>query len=219
MINIREYIDHTLLKPEAGSADIEKLCAEAVEYGFYAVCVNSSYVGLCKRLLAGSGVRIASVVGFPLGAMSSAAKRFEAEYACREGADEIDMVLAIGALKEGRFDYVRDDIREVVEGARQHGSTVKLILETGLLNDEEIVSACRLAHEAGAAFVKTSTGFGNGGATLHHVALMRRSVGDALGVKASGGIRDKETALAMIEAGASRIGTSSGVAICGRNEQ
>ena len=211
-----KYIDHTLLKPEATSADIEKLCGEAKEYGFYAVCVNSRYVSLCRQLLSGSGVKIASVIGFPLGAMSTDAKVFETESACRAGADEIDMVISVGALKEGAYDEVKKDIGLVVLAAHEYGAIVKVILETGLLTDEEIVKACELSEAAGAAFVKTSTGFGHGGATVHHVELMRRSVGKNVKVKASGGIRDRETALAMIEAGADRIGASAGIAICSK---
>lgn len=214
MKELCKYIDHTMLKPEAGRDAIVKLCAEAKQYGFYAVCVNSMYVDLCARELEGSDVKIASVIGFPLGAMSTQAKAAETIDAACSGADEIDMVIAIGALKDGDYDYVRDDIAVVVQAARDNDAIVKVILETGLLTDEEIVKACKLAEEAGAAFVKTSTGFGHGGATVHHVELMKQTVGDRLQVKASGGIRDKETALAMIAAGADRIGASAGIAIC-----
>ena len=208
------HVDHTLLKPEAGRDAIIKLCSEAKEYGFYAVCVNSMYVNLCAEQLAGTGVRIASVIGFPLGAMSTAAKVFETADATANGAGEIDMVIAVGALKDGNYDYVRNDIRAVVNAAKEKSAIVKVILETGLFTDEEIVKACRLAEEAGAAFVKTSTGFGHGGATVHHVELMKQTVGDRLQVKASGGIRDRQTALDMIAAGADRIGASAGIAIC-----
>jgi len=216
MKELCKYIDHTLLKPEAAAADIEKLCKEALEYEFYAVCVNSCYVKLCKSVLKDCEVKVASVIGFPLGAMATAAKVAETEIACKDGAGEIDMVIQVGALKEGRFDYVQEDITAVVKAADAFGSIVKVILETGLLTDEEIVKACQLSEAAGAAFVKTSTGFGHGGATVHHVQLMKKTVGDHLQVKASGGIRDKETALAMIEAGADRIGASAGIAICSR---
>ncbi len=211
---LQKYIDHTLLKPGAGRADIEKLCEEAKEHGFYAVCVNSVFAPLAKKCLAGSDVKLACVVGFPLGAMATEAKVFETEYACREGADEIDMVMEYGLLKEGFNDDVREDIKAVVDAAASFGSIVKVILETGALSDEQIVEACKLSEEAGAAFVKTSTGFGEGGATLNAVELMRKSVSDKVQVKASGGIRDRKTALAMIEAGADRIGASAGIAIC-----
>lgn len=214
MKELCKYIDHTLLKPEAGRDAIVKLCNEAKQYGFYAVCVNSMYVNLCSEQLKGTDVKVASVIGFPLGAMSTQAKAAETIDAACSGADEIDMVIAIGALKDGDYDYVRDDIAAVVQAARDNDAIVKVILETGLLTDEEIVKACRLAEEAGAAFVKTSTGFGHGGATVHHVELMKQTVGNRLQVKASGGIRDKETALAMIAAGADRIGASAGIAIC-----
>lgn len=214
---LEKYIDHTLLKPGAGRADIVKLCEEAKEYGFYAVCVNSIFVPLARKCLTGSDVKIASVVGFPLGAMSTEAKVFETEYACREGADEIDMVMAYGFLKEGLRDQVARDIKAVVDVAAAFGSIVKVILETGALTDEEIVEACKLSEQAGAAFVKTSTGFGEGGATLHAVELMRRSVSDKVQVKASGGIRDRRMALKMIEAGADRIGASAGIAICSKD--
>ena len=212
MKKLSQYIDHTLLKAEATEADIKKLCAEAREYGFYAVCVNSCYVALAKKELAGTNVKIASVIGFPLGAAHTAAKAAEAGIAVLEGADEIDMVIAIGALKEGRFDYVLDEIRKVVEAAG--GAIVKVILETCLLTDAEIVTACHLSQEAGAAFVKSSTGYSTAGATTHNIMLMRETVGDSMQVKASGGIRDKATALAMIDAGADRIGASASIEIC-----
>lgn len=211
---LNSYIDHTILKAEATEADIKKLCSEAAEHSFYAVCVNSCHVSLAKKELADSDVKVASVVGFPLGAAHTAAKACETEIAVSEGADEIDMVLNIGALKEGRYNYVEDDIRAVVQAAGKGGAIVKVILETCLLTDEEIVKACLLSKDAGATFVKTSTGFSTGGATAHHVKLMKDTVGDALQVKASGGIRDKATALHMIEAGADRIGASASIAIC-----
>ena len=218
MSGLEKYIDHTLLSPKATQKEIETLCAEAVQYGFYAVCVNSRYVALAKESLSGSDVKIACVVGFPLGAMATEAKVFETNYACREGASEIDMVLSIGSLKEGRSDLVLSDIREVVLAAGKYGAIVKVILETCLLTDDEIVTACRLAEQAGAAFVKTSTGFSTGGATAAHVKLMRDSVSAAVKVKASGGIRDKKTAEEMIAAGADRIGASAGIAICMEDE-
>ena len=213
MKNLNQYFDHTILKPEATEADIAKLCGEAKEYGFYAVCVNSCYVPLAAGLLEGTDVKVASVVGFPLGACSTGVKAFETEYACSEGADEIDMVIHVGALKEKRYDYVREDIATVVAVALEYDAIVKVILETCLLTDEEIVKACELSREAGAAFVKTSTGFSKEGATAHHVSLMKRTVGEDLRVKASGGIRDLPKTLEMIEAGADRIGASASVEI------
>ena len=214
MKQMNQYIDHTLLKAEATESDIKKLCAEAKEFSFFAVCVNSCYVSLAKKELAGTATKIASVIGFPLGAAHTLAKVAETKIAVSEGADEIDMVIAIGALKEGRLDYVLSDIREVVSAAREGGAIVKVILETCLLSDEEIRTACRLSMEAGAAFVKTSTGFSTAGATIRHVVMMRDAVGDSMLVKASGGIRDKAKALEMIEAGADRLGTSASVDIC-----
>jgi deoxyribose-phosphate aldolase len=211
---LNRYIDHTLLKAEATEADIRKLCKEAIEYDFYAVCVNSCYVSLASKELADSGVKVASVVGFPLGAAHTAAKVCETEIAVSEGADEIDMVLNIGALKEGRYNFMEEDMRAVVQAAAKRSAIVKVILETCLLTDDEVIKACQLAQNAGAAFVKTSTGFSTGGATAHNVKLMKDTVGDALQVKASGGIRDKAKALEMIEAGADRIGASASVAIC-----
>ncbi len=213
MKNLNRYFDHTILKPEATEADVIKLCGEAKEYGFYAVCVNSCYVPLAAELLEGSDVKIASVVGFPLGAASMDTKAFETEWACSEGAEEIDMVIHIGALKEKRYDYVRQDIATVVAVAEEYGALVKVILETCLLTDDEIVKACELSREAGAAFVKTSTGFSKDGATAYHVALMRKTVGKDLKVKASGGIRDLAKTIEMIEAGADRIGASASVEI------
>ncbi|MEG1929671.1 MAG: deoxyribose-phosphate aldolase [Anaerovorax sp.] len=207
------YFDHTNLKAEATEDDIKKLCAEAKEYSFYAVCVNSSYVPLAKKELVGSSVKIACVVGFPLGACTGAVKAFEADCACREGAHEIDMVLNVGALKDKRYEDVLADMITVVAIANEYDAIVKIILETCLLTDEEIVKACELSIEAGAAFVKTSTGFSTAGATTHHVALMRQRVGNLAEVKASGGIRDYKTAMAMIAAGADRIGASASISI------
>lgn len=211
-MNIAEYIDHTYLKPDAVSANIEKLCREAREHAFKSVCVNSVWVSECKKWLAGSGVGISAVCGFPLGAMASAAKAFEAELAADDGATEIDMVMQIGPFLEGRYQQAESDIRAVVQ-AVQGSAAVKVILETGYLTDEQIVDACRLAEQAGARFVKTSTGFGPGHAEARRVRLMREAVSEAVLVKASGGIRDYAAAMAMIDAGASRLGTSSGVAI------
>lgn len=205
------YIDHTLLKPEATEEQVLVLCAEARKHNFYSVCINSSYVRLAARALQGSAVKVCAVVGFPLGATTTATKAFEAREAVANGASEIDMVIHVGALKSGNDQYVADDIAAVVEAAG--GNIIKVIIETGLLTDQEKISACRLAEQAGAHFVKTSTGFGPGGATIADVQLMRETVGLHLGVKASGGVRTPEAARQMIEAGATRIGTSSGIAI------
>ncbi len=213
MKELNRYFDHTLLKPEATEDDINKLCGEAREYGFYAVCVNSCYVPLAAELLEGSDVKVTSVVGFPLGTCSMDVKAFETEWVCSEGAKEIDMVIHIGALKEGRYDYVRQDIATIVAVAIEYNAIVKVILETCLLTDEEIVKACELSMEAGASFVKTSTGFSKEGATARHVALMKKTVGSNLQVKASGGIRDLAKVREMIEAGAERIGASASVEI------
>lgn len=210
---LNKYFDHTLLKPEAQPSHIEKLCSEAKEYDFYSVCVNSCYVAQAAKELAGTDVKIAAVVGFPLGACTTSAKAFETEEACKAGASEVDMVLNIGMLKAGEDAFVETDIRAVVDAASKYDAIVKVILETCLLTDEEVVKACNLSKSAGAHFVKTSTGFSTGGATVHHVKLMKATVGDALEVKASGGIRNYETVKAMIEAGADRIGASATVAI------
>lgn len=211
--NLNKYFDHTLLKADACEEDIKKLCAEAQEYDFYSVCVNSAYVPLAVRCLKGTDVKTAAVAGFPLGAAATGVKAFEAQWACAEGTEEIDMVINIGALKAGRYDYVRDDIQAVAAAVKKHGGVLKVILETCMLTDEEIIKACGLAVEAGADFVKTSTGFSKDGAKQHHVELMKSTVGKGIGVKASGGIRDLETALKMIEAGADRIGASASVEI------
>ena len=219
MKNINRYFDLTLLKLEATESDIAKLCSEAKEYDFYAVCVNSCYVPLTKELLEGSDVKIASVIGFPLGASSIDIKAFETEWACSKGANEIDMVIHVGALKEQRYNYVRQDIATVVAAAMEYDAIVKVILETCMLTDEEIIKACELSLEAGAAFVKTSTGFSKEGATAHHVVLMKKTVGNDLGVKASGGIRDLAKAREMIEAGADRIGTSASVEVFKESEK
>lgn len=211
-MDIASFIDHTNLKPDAVSADIAKLCGEAAAWKFYSVCVNSCHVEAASRLLSGTGVKVCSVVGFPLGAALSGAKACEAELAARNGASEIDMVINIGALKEGSDSFVKDDIGAVVRAVP--GCVVKVILETALLTDEEKKRGCMLAVQAGAHFVKTSTGFSSGGAVLSDVELMRGAVGPSFGVKASGGIRDYETAAAMINAGANRLGTSASVSIC-----
>lgn len=210
--NIAKYIDHTLLKANATEAQIRRLCEEAREYHFASVCVNTCYVPLAAELLKGSGVKTCCVVGFPLGAMSTAAKAFEAADAVKNGAEEVDMVINIGAVKFGDWDYVAKDIEEVVKASHDK-ALVKVIIETCLLTDDEKVLACRTAKEAGANFVKTSTGFSIGGATVEDIRLMRETVGTEMGVKASGGIKTYEDAIAMIEAGATRIGASSGIAI------
>lgn len=211
-MELNRYIDHTLLKPAATRADIAKLCAEAKEYRFASVCVNSAHIAEVAAALAGTDVAPCCVVGFPLGAMETEAKAFEAARAAALGAKEIDMVMDIGAAKEGDFARVEADIAAVVS-AIQGRAKLKVILECCLLTDEEKTAACLAAKRAGADFVKTSTGFSTGGATEHDVALMRAAVGDDMGVKASGGIRTREDALRMIKAGASRIGASAGIAI------
>ena len=206
-----KLIDHTLLKPDATRDEVKKLCEEARRHGFASVCVNTTWVPVAKTLLRGSGVMTCAVVGFPLGAMTPSAKAFEAREAVRQGADEIDMVLNIGALKSRDYETVFEDICRVVKAANP--SRVKVILETGALNAEEKIIACSLAKLAGAHFVKTSTGFGPGGATVEDIALMRKLVGPDMGVKASGGVRTREDAEKMALAGANRIGASASVAI------
>ena len=208
---IAKMIDHTLLSPEATRDDIHKLCGEARKHGFASVCVNTTWVGVAKRLLSGTDVMVCAVVGFPLGAMEPNAKAFEARQAVRQGANEIDMVINIGALKSRDYETVFEDICKVVKSSVPAG--VKVIIEASSLNDEEKVVACSLSKLAGAAFVKTSTGFAKGGATVEDVALMRRVVGRELGVKASGGVRSAEDVMRMKEAGATRIGASASVAI------
>ena len=210
---LNKYFDHTLLKPEATSEEIDRIIEEAKEYDFYSVCVNSSYVSRCYEALKDTDVKVAAVVGFPLGACTTQSKAFETEEACMDGASEIDMVLNVGKFKSFDYDYIRDDIKAVVTSAEKFGAIVKVILETCLLTKDEIVEACKLAKEAGAAFVKTSTGFSTGGALPEDVSLMKETVGDSMQVKASGGIRDYETAMKMIEAGADRLGCSASVKI------
>ena len=211
-MSIAEYIDHTLLKADAGKEDIERICREAVEYGFASVCVNSCWGPLVSSLLKGTGVHVCTVVGFPLGAMSSRGKADETAEAVRDGADEIDMVLNIGYLKSGMLAEAEEDIKAVRNACQ--GKILKVIIETCLLTDDEKRTACALAVSAGADFVKTSTGFSTGGATVHDVALMKEAVRDkGLKVKASGGIRNYKDARAMVEAGADRIGASAGIAI------
>ncbi|MCL4511765.1 MAG: deoxyribose-phosphate aldolase [Bacteroidetes bacterium] len=206
-------IDHTLLKPDATQDQVAQLCFEARKYGFASVCVNPAWVSLCAQLLQGSSVKVCSVIGFPLGATLPEVKEFEAQNAVEHGANEIDMVINIGALKARDLELVAKDIRGVVNVAHASGAIVKVIIEAVLLTDEEKTIACLLSKEAGADFVKTSTGFASGGATVHDVELMRGVVGPEMGVKAAGGIRTYEDAESMIKAGATRIGASAGVKI------
>ena len=211
MNSIAKKIDHTMLKPEATTETIRRYCKEAKEYGFASVCVNTCHVPLVSDELKGTDVKTCCVVGFPLGAMSTAAKAFEAREAVKEGAEEVDMVLNIGAVKDGNYDFVKKDIEAVVEASKP--AIVKVIIETCLLTEEEKRKVCLLSVEAGAAFVKTSTGFSTGGATPEDVGLMRETVGDRAQVKASGGIRTPEDAEKMLEAGADRIGAGNGVVL------
>ena len=210
-LQLARYLDHTLLKPDATAKDIEQLCREALAHHFWSVCVNGSRVAQAYALLEDSGVKVACTVGFPLGAMTADAKRLETEAAVDDGAQEIDVVLNIGRLKDGDDAYVLRELRDVVDAAEER--TVKVILETCLLTRDEKIRACKLVVESGAHFVKTSTGFSTSGATTHDVQLMRECVGPNFGVKASGGIRDAKIALGMIESGATRLGTSASVAI------
>ena len=216
---LAKMIDHTILKANATQSDIEKLCEEAKEYNFASVCVNPYWVPLASDLLKNSTVKVCTVIGFPLGATSSESKASETEIAILQGADEVDMVINVGAMKNNQTDIVEKDILSVVNSARKTGKaqnkniTVKVILETCYLTKDEIKNACLCAKNSGADFVKTSTGFGTGGATVEDVKLMKETVGSSMEVKASGGIRDYETAIKMIEAGATRLGTSSGIAI------
>ena len=212
-MQLNRYIDHTMLKANATRADIEKLCLEAKQHEFASVCVNTCFVPLAAELLRGSEVKVCCVVGFPLGAMSTPAKAFEAQWAVEHGAQEVDMVLNVGAMISGEEEIVLRDIEAVVQAAHPK-AIVKVILENCLLNDEQKIRACKLCVQAGAEFVKTSTGFSNGGATVEDVALMKRAVDGRAKVKAAGGIRTRQQALAMIEAGADRIGASAGIAIC-----
>ncbi|MEX2160486.1 MAG: deoxyribose-phosphate aldolase [Anaerolineales bacterium] len=212
-LSVAKLIDHTLLKPDATPDQIAQLCYEARKYGFASVCVNPGYVKLCADLLKGTEVKVCTVIGFPLGASAPDVKVFEAETALRDGATEIDMVINIGALKGRDFTLVARDIAGVVKLAHAAGALVKVIIETALLNEEEKITACLLAKEAGADYVKTSTGFSGGGATVADIALMRRVVGPEMGVKASGGVHDYAEAKSLVDAGATRIGASAGVKI------
>ncbi len=210
-MKLNKYIDHTLLKADATKEQITKLCNEAKQYDFASVCVNTCYVPLCKELLKDSDVKVCTVVGFPLGAMDSKSKAYEAKTAVLNGAEEVDMVINIGALKDKDYKYVTNDIKEIVEASKP--AIVKVIIETCLLTDEEKIAACKCALEAKAAFVKTSTGFSTNGATLEDVKLMKEIVKDNCKVKAAGGIRTYEDAIKMIEAGADRLGCSAGIKI------
>lgn len=210
-MNLAKCIDHTILKPNATKDEVGYICEEAVKYGFASVCVNQYNTAFAKERLKGSDVMVCTVVGFPLGAVSKEVKAFETKTAIGNGADEIDMVINIGALKSGEDEIVLEDVKAVINAA--NGATVKVIIETCLLTEQEKIKACQLAQRAGADFVKTSTGFSTGGATVEDVALMKRTVGDKCKVKASGGIRDYKTAMAVIKAGADRIGASASVAI------
>ena len=210
-MGLNKYIDHTILKATASSADVQKLCEEAIEHEFYSVCVNGCYVADAKHLLQGTNVKVAAVVGFPLGAMTTASKVFEAKEAIENGASEIDMVINIAKLKDGEFDYVENEIRLIKEAIGDN--VLKVIIETCYLTDEEKIKACELSLVAKADFVKTSTGFGTDGATYEDVKLMKSVVGDNAKVKASGGVRDKETAQKYVDLGAERLGTSSGIEI------
>ena len=210
-MGLNKYIDHTILKATASSSDVQKLCEEAIEHEFYSVCVNGCYVADAKHLLQGTDVKVAAVVGFPLGAMTTAAKVFEAKEAVENGASEIDMVINVAKLKDGEFEYVENEIRLIKEAIGDN--VLKVIIETCYLTDEEKVKACELSLVAKADFVKTSTGFGTGGATYEDVKLMKSVVGDNAKVKASGGVRDKETAQKYVDLGAERLGTSSGIEI------
>ena len=210
-MDIAKKIDHTMLKADASADTIKRYCKEAVEHKFASVCVNSCHVPLVSSQLKGSGVMTCCVVGFPLGAMLTSAKAFEASESVKAGAEEVDMVINIGAVKDRNWDFVRDDIKAVVEASKP--AIVKVIIETCLLTDEEKVKACELSEEAGAAFVKTSTGFSTGGATVEDIRLLRKTVGDRLQVKASGGIRTPEFARELVEAGADRIGAGNGIVL------
>ena len=210
---LAKKIDHTLLKPEGTPKEIISLCEEAKRYNFASVCINPCHVSLCSELLKGTEVKVCTVIGFPLGATTTEVKRFEAEQAIKNGAQEVDMVINIGMLKSGNYEYVFNDVNQVVLAAKKNNAVCKVILETALLTDEEKIKACLICKRAGADFVKTSTGFSKGGATAGDVALMKYVVGSSVGVKASGGIRSREDADAMIASGADRIGASASVKI------
>ena len=211
--DLARMIDHTILKADATEMEVEKLCNEALEYNFASVCINPAMVEKAATMLKGSDVKVCTVIGFPLGATTAEVKAFETEDVIKKGATEVDMVINVGKLKEGNLEYVKKDIEAVVNAAKGKALT-KVIIETCLLTDEEKVTACKLSKEAGADFVKTSTGFSTGGATASDIKLMRETVGPELGVKASGGVRTNSDAMAMIENGATRIGASASISIC-----
>jgi len=211
--DLARLIDHTLLKPEATKEQVTQLCLEAKKYNFASVCINPCHVPLCAKILRDTPVKVCTVIGFPLGATSTASKAFEAEHALRDGAREIDMVINVGMLKSGSYDYVEEDIFAVVTTSKRYRALTKVIIETALLTDEQKIKACIIAKRSGADFVKTSTGFSKGGATAGDIALMRKVVGTAMGVKASGGVRTRQEALAMVASGADRIGASASVKI------
>ncbi len=212
-MNIAKYIDHTLLKPEASKKEIDKLCGEALEHGFFSVCINGCRVKYAAELLDPSDVKVCAVIGFPLGACTTKVKVMEAKTAIADGADEIDMVMNIGMFKDGDYEFVLNDIKALVDETHSKGVILKVILETCLLDNDEIVKACEICLEAGADFVKTSTGFNKEGATLEAVAVMKKTVGDKALVKAAGGVRNYQTAIDFVNAGASRLGCSSSVAV------
>lgn len=210
---IASMIDHTILKPEASRKKVQKICEEAVENNFASVCINPCNVAMCAVLLKGSGIKVCTVIGFPLGASTSCVKVFEALDAIKNGAHEVDMVINIGRLKDKDYDYVREDIKGVVEAAKGK-ALVKVIIETCLLTDDEKIISCKIAKEAGADFVKTSTGFSTGGASVSDIKLMRETIGSAMGIKAAGGIHSYEDVVGLVEAGATRIGASASIVIC-----
>lgn len=215
---IASMIDHTILKPEASKKKVQKICEEAVENNFASVCINPCNVSMCAVLLKGSNINVCTVIGFPLGATTTCVKAFEALDAVKNGADEVDMVINIGRLKDKDYDYVRDDIKGVVEAVKGK-ALVKVIIETCLLTDNEKIAACKIAKEVGADFVKTSTGFSIGGASISDIKLMRETIGSVMGIKAAGGIHSYSDALGLVEAGASRIGASASIDICAGAEK
>lgn len=210
---INQYIDHTLLKPDAGKEAIKTLIDEALKYDFYSVCVNGCYVALANEYLQNSNVKVAAVIGFPLGAMSTSAKLAEADDVLKNGADEIDVVINIGALKDKRYDYVENELRALSERCHKQNGLLKVIIETCLLTEEEIIKACHIVMNSGADFIKTSTGFSSGGAKIEDIRLMKKIIGDKIQIKASGGIRTREFAIELINAGADRLGCSASIAI------
>lgn len=212
-MNLANFIDHTLLKPDAKASEIEKLCGQAIEHGFYSVCVHPYYLPLVKQVLQDSLVKTCTVIGFPLGLEQSAAKLFEARHCLDLGADELDMLINISALKDRNYDYVEREIQNIAALVKEKGKLLKVILETCLLSRDEIQKACQIAESSSADFVKTSTGFSRAGASIEDIRLMKASLGPKMGIKASAGIRDRKTALALIDAGATRLGTSASLAL------